>query len=159
MEKWKYIFKNEEYQVSNYGNVKKGDKILKVTRQSKGYLTVKVKGTNKLVHRLVAQAFIPNPENKPTVNHIDGDKNNNKVENLEWNTYYENNHHAIDNKLRTANGKIPKRIKQYNTNNELLKIWDSIVDIRNNTEYKDYKIFKSCEKEKVLAYGYKWKYE
>lgn len=158
MEKWKYIFKNEEYQVSNYGNVKKGDKILKTSRQSKGYLTVKIKGTDKLVHRLVAQAFIPNPENKPTVNHIDGDKSNNKVENLEWNTYYENNHHAIDNKLRTANGKIARKIRQYDRQGNLIKEWDNITQIREKTQYKDYNIFKSCEKVHLTSYGYYWEY-
>ena len=52
-----------------------------------------------LVHRLVAEAFIPNPENKRTINHIDGNPQNNKIGNLEWATHSENNNHAFDNGL------------------------------------------------------------
>ena len=106
MEIWKAIDKN--YFVSNYGNIKslprngtiKTEKILKPKTSKKGYREVSLSENNirkyKLVHRLVAELFIPNPENKPCIDHIDSDKSNNKVENLRWVTYQENNKFRYD---------------------------------------------------------------
>lgn len=65
------------------------------------------KSKDYLVHRLVAEAFIPNPDNKRTVNHIDGNPQNNCIENLEWASYGENNNHAFDNNLiQTSKGVV-----------------------------------------------------
>lgn len=94
-------------EVSNLGRVRSllrsCKTILKLQKDAKGYLRVRVTvNRQKLsfkVHREVAKAFIPNPANKPQVNHIDGNKTNNAVDNLEWATNKENAHHALENGL------------------------------------------------------------
>jgi hypothetical protein len=92
------------YKINDVGNIYsvRTKKILK-PRKSSGYLIVCLSVNNKknqqLVHRLVAQTFIDNPDNKKTVNHIDGNKMNNSVSNLEWSTQSENSKHAFKNGL------------------------------------------------------------
>ena len=113
MEIWKDIEGTEgQYQISNKGRarsqiiLKDGSiksTMLKYQRDKKGYcrlrVTIAAKKYGFKIHREVAKAFIPNPEEKPQVNHIDGNKGNNRVENLEWVTNSENCKHAIDNGL------------------------------------------------------------
>lgn len=125
MEKWKDIKGYEgSYQVSNMGRVRSVDRIRyasngktmckffvkgqilkpshtgKKTRNNDGYLAVNLLQKTKRVHRLVAEAFIPNPDNFPVVNHKDGNTENNKVENLEWCTNEYNQKHAITHGLK-----------------------------------------------------------
>lgn len=115
MEIWKDINGYEGYyQISNKGNVRSIDRfdgvhdrtgtVIKPNLKTNGYLQVGLRKHNKRkwigVHRLVAIHFIDNPENKPQVNHIDGNKQNNTVENLEWVTQEENQQHATRTGLR-----------------------------------------------------------
>ena len=101
-EEWKAISQFPNYEISNYGRVRrmwKNHTKLKKTRLNKyGYEIVHLSkdSINKHcpVHRLVAMAFIPNPDNLPEVNHIDGNKENNCVDNLEWVSRSENMKHA-----------------------------------------------------------------
>ena len=100
-EQWKSIPNHPDYEISSMARVRntRTGYILTPYDDGKGYLRVKLDGENCRLHILVATAFVPNPENKPMVNHIDGNKKNNAVVNLEWNTCKENNHHAIINNL------------------------------------------------------------
>jgi hypothetical protein len=110
VEIYKTINDYENYSISNLGNIKNNtnNKFLKIQKSS-GYSTISLNKNNQrkflFIHRLVAQAFIPNPENKLTVNHINHDTHNNRVTNLEWNTQKEQNEHnyKTETKKRTTN--------------------------------------------------------
>lgn len=119
-EQWKPIKEYNQYEISNFGRIKSLDKICahypkgtrlvkgKIIKQSVciGYLKITLyknkKPTSFRVHRLVAQHFIPNPENKPEVNHLKGDKKDNRFWMLEWNTRAENGQHSYDNGLQVS---------------------------------------------------------
>ena len=114
MEIWKEIEGYEGvYQVSNHGNVRslnyrktKKVKNLKPQKDKKEYFTVGLCREGRMkwgkIHRLVASAFLPNPDKKPQVNHINGNKSDNRVENLEWATESENQLHAYKTGLKAG---------------------------------------------------------
>ena len=103
---WKPYVGDSRYLVSNIGRVRGLYGQLLIPKEHKqGYLRLRIGNKYCLIHRLVAETFIPNPENKATVNHINGVKSDNKVENLEWATQSENNKHANITGLR----KLTKR--------------------------------------------------
>jgi hypothetical protein len=124
---------DEQYLVSNYGNIKsnKTKKLLKIQKYS-GYSTISFNHNDKryrfYVHRLVANAFIPNPENKPTVNHINHDTHDNRVENLEWNTYKEQNEHNYKTQGEKRKTSRARSVSCYTKNNEIYKTFRSLSE-------------------------------
>ena len=140
MEQWKIITEAKNYEISNFGNVRNRNtkKELKGRLCKNGYLQVSLKidetgkFTNRYIHRLVAIYWLDNQENKREVNHIDGNKLNNSLENLEWVTSSENQKHrhsiGID---KTSNRKIGK----FNMDGKLVAEYNSIkeaADKQNN---------------------------
>lgn len=116
MEVWKDVEEFQgKYEISSFGRLrnKKNKKVLKARKNHKGYLDIKICGKMKLIHRLVAQAFILNPDIKPQVNHIDENKTNNNVENLEWVTAKENCNWGTRNDRRVMNTDYEKRNSTY----------------------------------------------
>ena len=104
MEKWQIIEENKNYEISNCGNFRNiSGKILKTNKNARGYYYCNISTNGKVskikIHRLVAKYFVNNPENKNTVNHIDGNKLNNHHTNLEWLTRKENIQHGYKNNL------------------------------------------------------------
>ena len=141
---WKDISGYEGlYQVSNCGRVKSlnymrtGEIVIMRPRvHTGGYLRVGLCKYNKpkdhYIHRLVLTAFVPNPLNKPQVNHIDEIKNNNYVYNLEWVTQKENNHHGTFQERRRNTMKHIglKPVRQLTLDGKLVKIWPSIISTK-----------------------------
>lgn len=171
------------YQVSNLGRVKSlerknifycglrkeylerpvKEKILSFNKSNRGYLQVCLTKNGKYrtytVHRLVAKAFIDNPLNKKTVNHIDGNKENNCVNNLEWATNRENNKHAWANGLKKPHNQ--RKVNQYDLKGNFIRTWNSITDFlkEEGLNLKNSGITNCCKGRRKTAYGYKWKYE
>lgn len=176
MEIWKNIKGYEGcYQVSNMGRIKSlsrkvwngktyfwtSERILRPGIDRDGYLLVNLskngKAKTEKVHRLVAKTFIPNPENKEAVNHIDEDPSNNKLENLEWATVSENNNHGWHNK-RSSKSRS-KAILQLSLDGEFLQEYQSATIAAKKLEMCRISISNCLNGRTSTAGGYKWRYK
>ena len=150
--------------VHNSVAIKKG-KILKLSTIPKGYLCAHFSKYGKSksieIQRVVALAFIPNPNNLPCVNHKDEDKTNNKVDNLEWCTYKYNNTYGTrleKSAKKHINGKNAKTVYQYSLDEKFLNEYPSCAELKRLYNYDASKISECCRGLRKTAYGYKWKY-
>lgn len=165
---WKDVVgTNGLYQVSNKGNVRRDKRILKPIPRNHGYLAVFIydghgNGKQFSVHRLVAEAFIPNPYKLPEVNHLDECKTNNAVENLAWCSHKDNSNYGTRNiRLSEANtnGKKSRRISQYTMDGEFVAEYPSLHEAERNG-FAAANICRCARGDRKYshAYGYKWRY-
>ena len=150
------------YQITENGDVwsVRRNRFLKPYKNQLGYLRV-VLSKNGIVkkysvHRLVAEAFLPNPNNYPCVNHKDENKLNNNVDNLEWCTIRYNNCYN-DGQIKRARFKR-KKVYQYDLNGNLIKEWISVNDAGRNG-YKPGHVSACCRGERKSHKGFIWSYE
>ncbi len=154
--------KYENIEVSNYGRVKKGTEyIYHGAKTSSGYLETPIPNKRKeLVHRLVAKLFIPNPDDLPIVNHKDGNKRNNYVENLEWVTNKDNIIHAIKTGLNKRNKvKLSKRIIQYDQKGNRIAEYLSLQEAHRITGITRSSISRVCHEFLSQTNGFVFKFE
>lgn len=151
-------------QISDEGTVFSfvSNRLIKLEKESTGYIRVTLwnrdNGKHFLVHRLVAKAFIENPENLCQINHKDGNKTNNMVSNLEWCNRQQNMKHAYDNGLikpRTT------KVSQRTPGGELIRVWDSIKEACDALHLNHSNIVTVCGglTNRKLVGGYSWRYE
>lgn len=157
------------YEVSSLGRVRsivndksRKTKVLSPGDNGIGYLQVGLFKNGKRkhfkVHRLVAQAFLPNWFEEPEVNHRDENKHNNHIDNLEWCEHKYNCNHGTRNERIITNGKLSKPVLQYTKSGEFVKEWNSTNEtIRSG--YKQANVCACCNGKLKSYKGYIWKYK
>lgn len=174
---WKTLDFNRNYKVSDKGEVVRIDRnyYLKFFKDKDGYLSCTLRNedgtkTKYRVHRLIAMAFIPNPLNKPEVNHINSIRDDNRAENLEWVTRSENEKHAFrDGRFPELRQKARKNLLTYavaaneikvaqidKTTEKVINTFKSMTEAERQTGINHRNISRACAKG-GLAGGYKWK--
>ena len=151
--------------ITNYANGEKHlwkGRIMKIRKDKKGYLICNLSKNSKCktfrVHRLVAQAVIPNPDNLPIINHKDENPSNNHVEKLEWcDAKYNTNYGtAIQRRAEKRSRTVLQISKEYN---EVIAEYSSLAEVGRQTVFDFSTISKCCRGEIKTAYGFKWKYK
>ena len=166
------------YQISNRCGVRRLQKngkwsYIKPFKDEKGYMNVhicyqKYKSHKCKIHRLVAQAFIPNPDNKPEVDHINTIRDDNRIENLRWVTGKENCNNLLSKQHLKENfywygksGKLSPTaipVLQFDLNGNLVKEWDCAADVEREIGIKRTNISSCCKGKSKSAGGYIWRY-
>lgn len=144
-------------------NILSKEKLLKANKDKGGYeyvvFCVNKKRKTLKIHRIVATAFIPNPENKPCVNHINGVKNDNRIENLEWNTYSENTIHSYKALGQKPSKHNEKKVNQLTMQNEHIATFTSLSEAARALNISSSAIRHAVLKGgRRIANGYRWEY-
>ena len=163
MEVWKDVDGyNGLYDVSNYGRIrnhKKKNILHPSTDKGYKHICLRKNGVTKCykVHRLVALAFIPNPDNKPQINHIDENRSNNNVENLEWCTAKYNSNYR--ERVKRMSKSHEKKVSVYDDKGNKIKTYESILIAAKENNLDSSSITKCCKHKRKMCGGMRWEYE